>query len=393
MGAQAQRTRELLIVSQVALAATLLVVAALLVRTFNELVRVPPGFRADDVVTFTASANADYATPEDISRYHRQLIDRLDDIPGVTGVGMVSDLMFTTENMWTTFDLPDRAPDPTNPPRAEFHVVLPSYFDVLEIPLLSGVMPEDRAYPDEIPVLINARMAEEFWPDGDAIGSPFSLDWSDPVRLRVAGIVGDVLDDGYDSVAEPAFFVPFGGMPRRRMSYVLRVAGDPTPVFASIRSAVAGINPDIPAADLQLLENMLAESVARPRAASLIGMTFALIALLVSASGIYGVLSYAVQTRTREIGIRAALGATTRQVISMVMGHSTRLVGAGLVIGILGALAAGRALSGLLFGVRSWDPVSLLAAVLVLGAVGSLAAWLPARRAVRIDPTRALRMD
>ena len=211
--------------------------------------------------------------------------------------------------------------------------------------------------------------------------------------LRVSGIVGNILDDGYDAAAEPAFFLPFGGSPWRRMSYLVRISSDPGMVGDGIRAAVAQVDPDIPAADLRMLESMLAESVARPRAASLIGLLFALIALLVSASGIYGILSYAVQARTREIGIRAALGATGSQLISMVMGHSTRLVATGLLLGVFGALAAGRALSGFLFGVRTWDPISLLGAAVILGAVGSFAAWIPARRAVRVDPRDALRMS
>jgi ABC-type antimicrobial peptide transport system permease subunit len=153
------------------------------------------------------------------------------------------------------------------------------------------------------------------------------------------------------------------------------------------------MDPDIPAGDLGLLSEMMAESVARPRAASLIGLTFALIALMVSTTGIYGVLSYAVQARTREIGIRSALGADGRELVSMVMRQATRLILVGLIIGTLGALAAGRAMAGLLFGVPSWDPASLFFAALVLGAAGLLASWVPARRAVAIDPTEALRSE
>jgi ABC-type antimicrobial peptide transport system permease subunit len=192
-------------------------------------------------------------------------------------------------------------------------------------------------------------------------------------------------------VAEPSFYLPYPASPWRRMSYLLRFTGNAESVADDIRAAVARVDPDIPAADLRRLDAMLAESVARPRAASLIGLTFALIALLVSASGIYGILSYAVQARAREIGIRAALGATSRQLISMVMGHSTRLVMAGLILGALGSLVAGRALSGFLFGVRAWDPISLLSAAVTLGAVGSFAAWIPARRAIGVDPRDALR--
>jgi len=211
--------------------------------------------------------------------------------------------------------------------------------------------------------------------------------------MRVVAVVGDVLDDGYDAVAEPVFYTPFSMMPQRRMSYLVRATGEPTDVMMAVRQAVARIDADIPASGLRLLEGMMAESVARPRAASLIGMTFALIALLVSAAGIYGVLSYTVQSRTREIGIRAALGASGQQLVTLVMGHSTRLVLMGLGVGTVGSLVAGRALSSLLFGVRMWDPVSLIGATLALGTVATLAAWIPARRAVAIDPKEALRAE
>ena len=164
-------------------------------------------------------------------------------------------------------------------------------------------------------------------------------------------------------------------------------------MMVQLRQTVTRSDPDIPAADLALLDELMAETVVRPKAASLLSATFALIALLVAAGGIYGVLSYLVQARTRELGIRVALGASGGQLIAMVMGHSTRLIALGLTVGVLGAIAAQSALSGLLFGVSSWDPASHLLAVLLLGSVGSLAAWIPARRAVTIDPQEALRAE
>jgi predicted permease len=391
---RANRVRDLLIVGQVGLATSLLVIAVLLSRSFTELVNVPPGFNADDIITFTVSApGATYEDASAVERYHRDILDGVTAIAGVARAGMVSDLMFTTENMWATIAVDGRDADPQNPARAEYHIVLPGYFDVLEIPVRAGAIPADRSYEAEVPVLINERMAELYWPGGSALGATFATENSAEAgqTLRISGIVGDVLDDGYDAVAEPSFYLPYGASPWRRMSYLLRFTGNAESVADDIRAAVARVDPDIPAADLRRLDAMLAESVARPRAASLIGLTFALIALLVSASGIYGILSYAVQARAREIGIRAALGATSRQLISMVMGHSTRLVMAGLILGALGSLVAARALSGFLFGVRAWDPISLLSAAVTLGAVGSFAAWIPARRAIGVDPRDALR--
>lgn len=387
-------TRSGLVVGQIALSTTLLVVAALLARSFTEMVSVPPGFDADGVVTFTVSPpTAGYEERDDLVRYHEELLARVEAIPGVAQVATVSDLMFTTENMFTTFVLPDRVADPANPPRAEYHVTVPSYFDVLDIPVLEGVLPLADAEGAEIPLVINQRMAEVFWPEGGALGAVAELEWAEPSQMRVVAIVADVLDDGYVSSAEPIFYLPFNLLPRRRMSYLVQAAGEPSELFAGIRAAVSTLDPDVPVGNLTLLDGMLAESVARPRAASLIGFTFAIIALLVSAAGIYGIISYSVQQRTRELGIRAALGADGSDLVSMVMRGSTRLVVLGLGLGAAGAVFAARRLGSMLFGVRAWDPTSLLGAVVILGVVASLAAWVPARRAVRVNPRDALRAE
>ena len=391
-GAGAGLMRNLLIVSQVGMATTLLVVATLLSRSFNELVNVPPGFDAEGVVTFTVSApSATYETTAQVVQYHRELLADVQALPGVQEVGLVSDLMFTTENRYTTFRVEGLPYDATNPPSAEYHQITPEYFSVLHIPLLSGTMPDGWESTAEISVLVNEEMAADVWPGRDPVGAAFFLDWSDTLSMRVAGVVGNTLDDGYDAEPDPVFFVPFGSMPNRRMSYLVRASGPAGEVMSQLRQTVNRIDPDIPAADLQLLDALLAETVVRPEAASFISAAFALLSLLVVAAGIYGVLSYVVRARTRELGIRSALGASGEQLVSMVMGHSTQLIGLGLAAGLVGAFAATATLSGLLFGVRAWDPVSLVLAVVTLGGVGCLAAWIPARRAVRIDPQEAMR--
>jgi predicted permease len=306
----------------------------------------------------------------------------------------VSDVPFTTENMNTDFVIDGAPRQPGNEPTAEYHIVTPEYFSVLGVPLLRGALPSPGGTTDgDIPVLVNESFARLAWPDGDALAQGFALGWSRPLSLRVAGVVGDMLDDGFDAAAEPTFYLPFDALPNRTMAYLVRSDRDPAEVLSEVRPALGRVDPDVPASNLVLLESMMAETVVRPRAASLIGMTFALIALLVAAGGIYGVLSYSVQARTREIGIRAALGANAGALVSMVLGQTSRLVVAGLVLGLIGSLAVGSTLSAFLFGVSSWDPLSLLASVVTLGAVGTLAAWLPARRAVRIDPREALRAE
>jgi predicted permease len=394
-GPRARLTRRLLVVSQVALATTLLVVATLLSRSFNSLVNVSPGFEAEGRLTFDLAASARYTDRQAVTSYFRDVWHELEAVPGVTGLTMVSDMPFTTENRWTRLRIDGALFDPADPPQAEFHTVLPDYFRVMGIDVVSGGLSGDawEAVEGEIPVAVNRRLAEAFWPGRDPVGATLTLDWEPARTLRVVAMVANVLDDGYDATPDPVFYLPYGARPQRGMSVILRTEGDPAALMPAVRSAVARVDPDVPAADLRPLAGMLAETVARPKAASLIGSVFAVIALLVAAVGIYGVLSYAVQKRSREIAIRAALGASRSRLNRMVLGQSTRLLVAGLVLGLGGALVAGSALSGLLFGVRAWDPVSLVAATVLLGAVGTLAAWLPARRAVRVNPNTALRAD
>jgi putative ABC transport system permease protein len=388
--------QNLLIVGQVGLASTLLITALLLTRSFGALVNVAPGFDAGGILTFAVSApSTGYEGRAEVEAYFRDVWGELAAVPGVRAVGMVSDLPFTTENRWTSLEPDGVTVDPTNPPVSDFKVATPEYFEVMGIPVLSGSLADDgwETVEGEIPIAVNERMVEMYWSGEEPLGKGISLPWDPPRRLRVAAVVGNVLDDGFDAMPEPLFYVPWGGMPQRRMSFVLETATSGSEVSAAVRAALGRVDPDIPAADLRMLDEILALTVVRPRAASLIGSIFAMIAMLVAAAGIYGVLSYTVQRRTRELGIRSALGASGRQLVNMVLAHSTRLTGLGLLLGILGALAAGRALSGILFGVGTFDPASLLGATLLLGAVGTLAAWMPARRTVRVDPREALRAE
>lgn len=386
-------TRNLLVVGQVGLATALVVVAALLVRSFNELVNVHPGFEARDVVTFEVTAPPDREGREGVRGYFRELQDELEAIPGVASVAMVSDMPFTLENRWTELILDDVASDPTDPPRSEYRTVTPEYFRVMGIPLVQGTLPEpswEERRP--MPVVVNRAFASLHFPGRDPLGATFRLQWQDTITATVVGVAADVLDDGYDASVEAIFYAPFGTLMNRRMAFVIRGEGMSPALMAAIRDAVVRVDPEVPT-ELRLVETMLAETVVRPRAASLIGALFAVLALLVAAAGIYGVLTYLVQSRTREIGVRAALGATGSQLTGMIMGQSTRLLVAGLTVGLGGALLAGRALSGLLFGVPAWDPLSMAVATVLLGSVGTLAAWLPARRAVRVDPREALRAE
>ena len=392
-GAATRTVRNLLVIGQVGLATSLVVVAALFVRSFNRLVDVDPGFEARNVVTFEITAPPGREEGDGVREYFRETWDELERVRGVASVGLVSDMPFTGENRWTELVLPDRPHDPMDPPRSEYRTATSEYFDVMRIAVARGSLPDsDWEVRRPMPVVVNRAFASRYWPERDPLGARFELAWQDTLAATVVAVVEDVLDDGFDATAEPIFYAPFGALPNRRMAFVLRTDETSPLLWSSIRAAVARVDPEVPT-ELRLLEDMLDETVVRPRAASLIGSLFAVLALLVAAAGIYGVLSYLVQSRTREIGVRAALGASRSQITGMIMGESSRLLSLGLLLGLAGALLAGRSLSGLLFGVPPWDPPSMIAAVLLLGGVGTLAAWVPSRRAVRIDPREALRGD
>lgn len=387
------RMRNLLVVGQVALAASLLMSGALLTRSFRALVDVPPGFESDGILTFELSAPASRQGGEAVKGYFREIRERLEAIPGITGVGMISDMPFTSENRWTNLVFEDRTMDPLDPPTAEYHVTTPEYFEVMAIPLLAGTLP-DRGWEerDPAPVVVNRSLADRFWPAADPVGATFVLPWGDSLTATVTGVVEDVLDDGFDAAPEAAFYLDFGTGVNRRMALVVEVAPG-ADVAGAIRTAVAEVDPEVPVAGLLSLDAMLAETVVRPRAASMLGAAFGLLALLVAAAGVYGVLSYSVESRTREMGIRSALGANGGALLGMILGEATRLLAVGLALGCACALLAGRALSALLFGVPPWDPVSLVVTLAVLGGVGTLAAWIPARRALGVDPREALRAE
>lgn len=394
-GAREGRTRSLLIVGQVALATCLVAVAGLLARSFGELVAVDPGFQPTGVVTLPAQAPLErYRTRAEVEAFNRELWRTLEEVSGVVAVSLVSDLPSTSENRGTEPRVDGIPFDPENPPWSEYRVVFPEYFAVMGIPLQRGALPSTGwETADPVPAVVNELLARTWWPDEDPVGRTFTLTWSEPIDVVVSGVVGNELDDGYDAEVDPLFYLPWAAAPNRYLHAVARTQGDPAAIMADIRAAVSRFEPDLPVSQLHLLDTVMSGTLVRPRAASFIAGLFALVALLVASAGIYGVLSVNVQSRTRELGVRAALGASSATLVSMVLGQTGRLVMAGLVLGVVGAIGAGTLLSGVLFQVPAWDPPSLLAAVTVLGGVALLASWIPARRATRIDPRNALNAE
>jgi putative ABC transport system permease protein len=389
-----------LVVGEVALAATLLAGAGLLLRTFSELRRVDPGFETPKALTFrTALPEALYDDARRLS-FYRALEERIAAQPGVTAVGATMALPLSEVRFSISFDVAGRPPlPPAQQPSLEVRVATPGYLRAMGIPLLAG-RPFTAGDSREAPpvVLLSREAVRRHFPDEDPIGKHITLGWgSGPGAPKaggtVVGVVGDVKDHGLAEAHPPEIYLPYAQRPMLNMSLVVRTADDPARLTTAIRATLHDLDPNLPMLRVQTLEDVVSGSIARPRFYALLLAFFAATALALAALGVFGVLSYAVSQRSREIGLRLALGAVPSDLLRMVLGEAVRLVAIGLAIGIPVALLLSRSLASLLFGLTPTDPTTLAGVVIVLGAAALFAAALPAWRAARLDPLHALRIE
>ena len=394
------RLRSLLVVAEVALSIVLLAGAGLLVRSFVGLMQVDPGYDPANVITAQVSPpRTKYQDPDARRAFVTQLQERIAAIPGVRASGLTNRLPLTRGNMILSFGIEGR-PRPADPqavPRAGLSVVSPGYPQAMGLTLRAGRLftRTDRAGTPPV-ALVNESLAREYFPQG-AVGGRLQMFGDSPIQI--VGVVGDVRYTGLDAAPQPEIYLLLDQLPPDgpgaigRTSIVVRSAGDPLAVVPFLRSAVLDVDPDLPLDDVQTMAARLSSSVAGPRFYALLFGLFALIALGLAVVGIYGVLSYSVAQRSREIGVRMALGAEARDVLRLVVGQGLGLTLAGIVVGLAGAVAATRFLRTLLFGVSANDPATYLAAMALLTVVALGACWIPARRAVRVDPMTALRYE
>jgi putative ABC transport system permease protein len=399
-GRQGQRTRSLLVVAEMALAVMLLIGAGLLLRSFLELQRVDPGFRPEQTLAVDLSLpSRNYPEEHQRVAFYQALLERLRALPGVHEVGAVSILPMANGRMAITFDVEGREPAPPGEePVLEVRVATPGYFGAVGIPLRRGRVFTDAdhtAAPQA--VLLNETAAQRYFPGEDPIGRRILLGWT-PTEGRhaggeVVGIVGDVRQLGPGEDFLPEVYLPHAQVPQVGMSVVLRAAADPLALAGAIRAEVRAVDPNLPISSLRTLDQVVSRAVAQPRFYMLLLSIFAVVALVLAAIGIFGVMAYMVAQRTREIGIRIALGAEPSAVRHMVVGRALRLTIGGVVIGGLGALALTRVLESLLYGVSTTDPLTFVAVGILLSGVALLASYLPARRATHVDPMIALRAE
>ncbi len=397
------RARSVLVVTQIALALLLLVGAGLIGQSYRRLQEVEPGFDARDVLTFQlALPNRTYQDVAAATRFHQQLLDAFAVLPGVEAAGVVSCLPLTG---WCGGDPLIRrdAPAPAGeiPPIVARKPVSPGYFEALRVPLRAGRM-FDRSDHEQrsAVVLIDEALARRFWAGESPIGRAISVGGSPGDRTpwyTIVGVVGT--ERVVDLASEPGGVVYFpalgasviGGNNLYNMTVVIRGAGSTAARLDAITRVVRSIDPDVPLATVRSMEHVLADATARVAFTMLVLFAAALGALTLGAVGIYGVVSYITSRRTAEIGVRMALGASTRDVSRMVVGHGALLAGTGTVLGVAGSLALGRILESLLFGIGPADPLTIGGVCVLLLFVTLVASWLPARRAARVDPLQALR--
>lgn len=396
-GAGRRRVRGALVVAETAIALTLLVGAGLLMRSFLRLQAVDAGFDAANALAVpVVLPSARYPDAAQQNEFYRELTERLSARPGVVAVGAASILPLTGDNTDVSFVAEGR-PLPTSREEASaanYRSATPGYLPAMGIRLLRGrgILESDRAGAPLVAV-INETMANRYWPGEDPVGVRFSTESTDGPWTTVVGVVADVHHDGLDLPVRPEMWVPVQQLPAAALTLVVRASGDPVDLLPSVRSEVRMLDPDLPLGAVSTLEQLVSQSVAVPRLFVAFFSFFAFVAVLLAAVGIYGVTAYTVGQRTQEIGVRIAFGADARGVVGMIVGQAMRIAAAGIIIGVLAALALSRTLASLLFDLSPTDPLTFMALVLLLSTVSLFACWLPARRAARVRPIEALRHE
>ncbi|HET7619240.1 MAG TPA: ABC transporter permease [Vicinamibacterales bacterium] len=401
VSARAGRVRGVLVVVEMALAVTLLAGAGLLIRSFSKLQSVDPGFQSERTLTFELSLpETRYKEEPQQVAFFDQLMPRLRALPGVQSAGAVMGLPLSGLAFNISFEVAGRPPvPPSQQPAMEVRVTTPEYFSTVGIPLKRGRLFTDRDRAGTPPVvLITESAAREYFKNEDPIGKTINLGWGrGPGKPRaggeVVGIVGDVKDAGLAEADPPEIYLPLQQWPVRSMSVALRTSVAPETLTSAVRAEVAAVDPNLPVSNVRTLDQIVSRSISQPRFYMTMLAIFAAVALMLAAVGIFGVLSYAVAQRTREIGIRMALGAQERTVLTLVVRQAMLLAGAGIVIGIGVALALSSTMASLLFEITPTDPSTFALVAAVLAVVALAASYLPARRATRVDPIVALRSE
>lgn len=375
---------------ETALAVILVTGASLLVRSLWNLTRIDTGLTAENVLAVGTRTDADVMGGEERNAYRREIVRRVEGLPGVIAVGGAKDVPLHGVTESYSFTLPERPDEPVAGPQTL--IVTGDYFEALGIPLLSGRRFTAADESDRRPVVIvNRVMARRYWSDdGGAVGETVNLLGRVPVEI--VGVVGDVRYREITRAPTPTLYVlpHFGG--RASMTLFVRTASDPLSMADAVRRTIWDVNPDQPA-EVSTMSRVVSTTVAQPRFLTVLLGSFASLAMVLAMLGVYGVTAYEVSRRTHDVGVRIALGARTPHVLKWIFGQEALPILAGVAIGVVAARALVTTLSALLYGVEAADPLTFMTVPFALAALGLLAIYVPARRATRVDPMVALRAD
>jgi predicted permease len=404
-GVRGNKLRTVLVVSEVTLSVVLLIGAGLMVRSFAAIQKVDPGFDAQGVVTFNAPVQfLRYLTSQSRATFVNQLGDRLAGIPGVEAVGGVTPLPLAGGEQYSvgSYGRTGDADDVYRANKADYKAVLPGYFEAMGIRLVSGrtlVRSDNEAQALDVAV-IDLKLARRVFGDENPLGAQLLMDHfneqtfsMERLPVTIVGVVANVRSASLAAESRETIYVPYVFQAFLPLTFVVRTAVDPASLVPRIRTEVNALDPDVPVAGVATLESWVTKARAQTRFLLALITTLAGLALVLAALGLYGVISYSVRQRTREIGVRVALGASDRDVVRLILGHGMTIAGIGIALGLAASVALTRVVTSYLVGVSPTDPITFAGVPVVLLAVAAVASYLPARRASIVDPVHALREE
>ena len=388
------RLRSMLVVAEVALSAVCLVAAGLLLHSFVKLLSVDPGFRSERVIALDITLpGARYPTGPKRGAFHHAVLGEVASIPGVTSAGTTSGLPMTARGGNSAIIVEGVTAQLFERPIADIRGVNPDFFRTMSIPLRSGVL-FSESDGDRLTAVISASLAERAWPGQDPIGKKFRFGAPQAPQYEVVGVVGDVRGAMLSGSQQfPTVYVPYWRRAFNQFTLVVKTTDDVAATYALVRQAIRRLDSELPIPALRTMDDVVMASVAPREFQMRLVLSFGIVALLLASLGIYAVVSHSVAQRTSEIGIRIALGAAPPRIANAVLRDAMSPVGIGLAAGLIIAVAGGRTLQAMLFGVTPTDGVTLVSVIVVLLSVGLAASYVPARRAMRVDPMVALRTE
>ena len=395
-GTIGRRTRGLLVISEIALAVVLLIGASLLVKSFTRLENVNPGFDPSNLVAFQVSLpGAKYTDDPPIINFYQQLNERLKGLPGVQSVSGTTAIPLEGTSNYTSYLVDGHPPLPPGEFLLAEHIgIFPDYFKTMRVPLLKG---REFTNQDDVKgapvVIINEALAQRHWPNEDPVGKRIVIDYDNKVPREIVGLVSNVRHFGLDAGIKPEMYVPQYNYPFYATYMVVRAETDRQPLSAAIQREILSLDKDLPIYNVKTMGQLVQDSVAQRRFNMMLMTCFAVIAVILAAVGLYGLISYSVNQRAHEIGIRMALGARQSDILKLILGYAIKLAVVGIVLGVAGAFALTRVITKLLFGVSAHDPVTFVGMALLLLVIAVLASIIPARRAMNVHPMVALRYE